>query len=177
MRIVFCGTPEFAVPALRALLENPEFSLEAVVTQPDRPRGRGQRVSASAVKEVAARSGRADLSAGKHQVGRGAGFFRADQARRGGDHRLRADHSQAPAGDSAAGLDEPACFAAAQIPRRGAHRLGDYQRRKDDRTYDDAARSGTGHRADPFAARNGNWRRRDGAGTCRGAWPNWARRW
>lgn len=57
MRIVFCGTPEFAVPALRALLENPEFSLEAVVTQPDRPRGRGQRVSASAVKEVAAGAG------------------------------------------------------------------------------------------------------------------------
>ncbi len=57
MRIVFCGTPEFAVPALRALLENPEFSVEAVVTQPDRPRGRGQRVSASAVKEVAAGAG------------------------------------------------------------------------------------------------------------------------
>src|SRR5579863_8246135 len=57
MRIVFCGTPEFAVPALRALLENREFTVEAVVTQPDRPRGRGQRVSASAVKEVAAEAG------------------------------------------------------------------------------------------------------------------------
>ena len=57
MRIVFCGTPEFAVPALRALLVNPEFSVEAVVTQPDRPRGRGQRVSASAVKEVAVEAG------------------------------------------------------------------------------------------------------------------------
>ena len=57
MRIVFCGTPEFAVPSLRALLANPEFSLEAVVTQPDRPRGRGQHVSPSAVKEVAAQAG------------------------------------------------------------------------------------------------------------------------
>jgi methionyl-tRNA formyltransferase len=57
MRIVFCGTPEFAVPALRALLANPEFSVEAVVTQPDRPRGRGQNVSASPVKEVAAQAG------------------------------------------------------------------------------------------------------------------------
>src|SRR5580704_8781253 len=57
MRIVFCGTPEFAVPALRALLENPEFTVDAVVTQPDRPRGRGQRVSASAVKEVAVEAG------------------------------------------------------------------------------------------------------------------------
>jgi methionyl-tRNA formyltransferase len=57
MRIVFCGTPEFAVPALRELLANPEFIIEAVVTQPDRPRGRGQRVSASPVKEVAVEAG------------------------------------------------------------------------------------------------------------------------
>src|SRR5690348_8649990 len=57
MRIVFCGTPEFAVPTLRALLANPEFAVEAVVTQPDRPRGRGQQVSASPVKEVAAAAG------------------------------------------------------------------------------------------------------------------------
>lgn len=56
MRIVFCGTPEFAVPALRALLANPEFAVEAVVTQPDRPRGRGQRVAASPVKDVAAQA-------------------------------------------------------------------------------------------------------------------------
>jgi len=57
MRIVFCGTPEFAVPTLRGLLANPEFAVEAVVTQPDRPRGRGQEVSASPVKEVAVEAG------------------------------------------------------------------------------------------------------------------------
>src|SRR5690242_8947969 len=57
MRIVFCGTPEFAVPTLRDLLVDPEFTVEAVLTQPDRPRGRGQRVSASPVKEVAAQAG------------------------------------------------------------------------------------------------------------------------
>ncbi len=53
LRIVFCGTPEFAVPSLRQLAERPEFSVEAVITQPDRPRGRGQHVSASPVKEAA----------------------------------------------------------------------------------------------------------------------------
>jgi len=53
LRIVFCGTPEFAVPSLRHLAERPEFSIAAVITQPDRPRGRGQQVSASAVKEAA----------------------------------------------------------------------------------------------------------------------------
>jgi methionyl-tRNA formyltransferase len=53
LRIVFCGTPEFAVPSLRRLAERPEFLLEAVITQPDRPRGRGQQVSSSPVKETA----------------------------------------------------------------------------------------------------------------------------
>ncbi len=53
LRIVFCGTPEFAVPSLRRLAERPEFSIEAVITQPDRPRGRGQQVSSSPVKEAA----------------------------------------------------------------------------------------------------------------------------
>jgi methionyl-tRNA formyltransferase len=53
MRIVFCGTPEFAVPTLRELLARPDFSVEAVVTQPDRPRGRGHAVTSSPVKEVA----------------------------------------------------------------------------------------------------------------------------
>ena len=53
LHIVFCGTPEFAVPPLRRLAELPEFSIEAVITQPDRPRGRGQNVSASPVKESA----------------------------------------------------------------------------------------------------------------------------
>src|SRR5712692_388673 len=57
MRIVFCGTPEFAVPTLKRLLAEPDFTLEAVVTQPDRPRGRGQRVSGSPVKELALDAG------------------------------------------------------------------------------------------------------------------------
>jgi methionyl-tRNA formyltransferase len=57
LRIVFCGTPEFAVPSLRRLAERPEFSsefsIEAVISQPDRPRGRGQHASSSPVKEAA----------------------------------------------------------------------------------------------------------------------------
>jgi methionyl-tRNA formyltransferase len=53
LRIVFCGTPEFAVPSLRRLAERPEFTVEAVISQPDRPRGRGQQISSSPVKETA----------------------------------------------------------------------------------------------------------------------------
>jgi methionyl-tRNA formyltransferase len=57
MRIVFCGTPEFAVPSLRRLAAEPGISVEAVVTQPDRPRGRGQNVASSPVKEAALAAG------------------------------------------------------------------------------------------------------------------------
>ncbi len=57
MHIVFCGTPDFAVPTLRALVASPQFSIDAVVTQPDRPRGRGQQLSSSPVKIAAAEAG------------------------------------------------------------------------------------------------------------------------
>jgi len=53
MRIVFCGTPQFAVPTLKHLLAQSDFEVVAVITQPDRPRGRGQEVSFSPVKEAA----------------------------------------------------------------------------------------------------------------------------
>ena len=49
MRVVFFGTPAFAVPTLTALAGS-SHEVVAVVTQPDRPRGRGQKVSPSAVK-------------------------------------------------------------------------------------------------------------------------------
>jgi methionyl-tRNA formyltransferase len=53
LRVVFFGTPEFAVPTLDALLSS-RHSVVAVVTQPDRPRGRGQKVSGAPVKQHAA---------------------------------------------------------------------------------------------------------------------------
>ena len=53
MRVVFMGTPDFAVPTLQALMRNPEFDVVGVVTQPDRPAGRGQQVQFSPVKETA----------------------------------------------------------------------------------------------------------------------------
>src|SRR6266436_6661063 len=57
MRAVFCGTPLFAVPTLKHLLAQPDFQIVAIVTQPDRPRGRGQEVSFSPVKEIALAAG------------------------------------------------------------------------------------------------------------------------
>ena len=52
-RVVFCGTPWFAVPSLKHLLEQQDFEIVGVFTQPDRPRGRGQEISYSPVKEIA----------------------------------------------------------------------------------------------------------------------------
>lgn len=52
LRIIFAGTPEFAVPALEALLQG-EHDLVAVYTQPDRPAGRGRKLQASPVKSLA----------------------------------------------------------------------------------------------------------------------------
>jgi methionyl-tRNA formyltransferase len=56
MRVVFAGTPEFAAVALRALLDA-GFSVPLVLTQPDRPAGRGMQLQASAVKQVAVAHG------------------------------------------------------------------------------------------------------------------------
>lgn len=51
MNIVFMGTPDFAVPSLKAIID--EFGVKAVLTQPDRPKGRGKAMAMSPVKEVA----------------------------------------------------------------------------------------------------------------------------
>ena len=52
LRIVFAGTPEFAVPSLEALASS-GHDIAAVYTQPDRPAGRGRRLTASPVKQAA----------------------------------------------------------------------------------------------------------------------------
>ena len=59
MKIIFAGTPEFAVPALQALIDqshhksNSLFEIILVLTQPDRPAGRGMKLQASPVKQLA----------------------------------------------------------------------------------------------------------------------------
>jgi methionyl-tRNA formyltransferase len=57
LRIIFCGTPAFGLPTLQLLLNEPEFSLNAVFTQPDRPRGRGQQSAQSPIKLAALQAG------------------------------------------------------------------------------------------------------------------------
>jgi methionyl-tRNA formyltransferase len=56
-RVVFLGTPDFSVPVLQSLIDHPDLDVVGVVTQPDRPAGRGQHTIASAVKQHAEQLG------------------------------------------------------------------------------------------------------------------------
>src|SRR5215470_688547 len=58
MRIVFCGTPQFAVPCLRHFLASKEFEVAAVFTQPDRPQGREKEIVPPPVKQIAISAGK-----------------------------------------------------------------------------------------------------------------------
>ena len=53
MNVVFAGTPAFSLPSLEALLVHPNIDVVAVYTQPDRPAGRGKKLTASPVKQLA----------------------------------------------------------------------------------------------------------------------------
>ena len=53
MNVLFFGTPDFSVPTLKALLDAPGISVAAVLTQPDRPAGRGGKITMSPVKQLA----------------------------------------------------------------------------------------------------------------------------
>ncbi|KAA9379864.1 methionyl-tRNA formyltransferase [Microbispora cellulosiformans] len=57
MRLVFAGTPDTALPSLRALLDSPRHEVAAVVTRPDAQSGRGRRVHPSPVAQLAEESG------------------------------------------------------------------------------------------------------------------------
>ena len=52
MKVVFMGTPEFAVPSLQKLIDE-KYNIAAVITQPDRPKGRGKKTLAPPIKDLA----------------------------------------------------------------------------------------------------------------------------
>ncbi|MGC9329990.1 MAG: methionyl-tRNA formyltransferase [Candidatus Hinthialibacter sp.] len=57
IRTIFLGTPEFAVPTLKAMIAAPDIELLSVVTRPDKPAGRGKKIQAPPVKLLAAEIG------------------------------------------------------------------------------------------------------------------------
>ena len=57
MRVVFCGTGEIGLPALKALLDSGKYEVLGVITQPDKPAGRDLKPRASAIKQLAVERG------------------------------------------------------------------------------------------------------------------------
>lgn len=51
--VIFMGTPDFAVPALKSLIDSPKYDVKLVISQPDKPQGRKQILTASPVKQLA----------------------------------------------------------------------------------------------------------------------------
>lgn len=76
MRIVFMGTPEFAVPSIKMLVEN-NYNVVAAVTQPDKPKGRGNKITPPPVKVYAEEKGIIVLQPEKIKTGE---FFRQLEA-------------------------------------------------------------------------------------------------
>jgi methionyl-tRNA formyltransferase len=66
VKVIFMGSPEFAVSALDALVSNPRFDVVQVVTQPDRPKGRGKKLAPTPVKAYATERGIAVVTMTKH---------------------------------------------------------------------------------------------------------------
>ena len=118
MRIVFFGTPEFAVPALDAVAREHEVVL--VVAQPDKPAGRGMKMQAPAVAVRAREFGLPLVQPAKI---RNAEFLdshpRAGARLRRG-HRVRKDPAGGAAGDPAARLPQRARLRTAAVARCGA---------------------------------------------------------
>ena len=124
MKLVFCGTPMFAVPSLERL-HAAGFEIQLVVTQPDRPQGRGMALTAPPVKQSALKLGLPVIQPEKIKKNE---EFRAQlkalAARRNHRCRLRQNHSALDAAAAAIRQHQRACIFAAEISRRRAGAVG-----------------------------------------------------
>ena len=159
MRLVFAGTPDVALPSLRALLDS-RHEVVAVVTRPDAPAGRGRRLAPSPVAELAAEHGLEMLKPAKA----GDPEF-LDRLRAIGPDccPVVAYGALLPGGRArrpAARLGQPALLGAAGLAgRRPGPAVAD-GRRRGDRRDDVPARQGAGRRTDVRAVHRAHPRRR-----------------
>ncbi len=175
MRVVFFGSPAFAVPTLAALVEAPEITVVGVVTQPDRPRGRGQKVTPGPVKRYAESHGLPVLQPARLAdpgVREALGALGADLGIVAAYGKILPAWLLAQPGRRSA---QRACVVAAGVSRRGAGASGDHGRRAHDRRHDHARRPRTRcrpdarprHRADRRRDHQRRARSRAGARRCR----------
>ena len=131
MKLVFCGTPEFAVGTLEAVIAA-GHEVALAVTQPDRAAGRGMEMQAPAVKRAAVAHGIAVVQPEK--IKNNAEFrARLEAVAAGCDcgGGVWADHSAVDAGAAAAGVHQSAWVAAAEVSWRRADPVGGGERRRE----------------------------------------------
>ena len=139
LRIVYMGTPDFAVAPLRRLVEE-GYRIVAVVTMPDKPSGRGLRLQPSAVKQYALQAGLPVLQPPKLERSRIRRTVPGTESRSG--HRYRFPHaSRSNLVGPATRHVQPPRLAAASVQRRGTDQLGDHRRQDRERRHDVPARS------------------------------------
>ena len=162
LRIVFMGTPEFAVPSLRALVAG-GYNVVGVVTTPDKPAGRGQRMHESDVKIAARELGLPVLQPVKLRDPEFIEALRAWQP----DLGIVIAFRMLP--EVVWAMPRLGTFnlrlAAAPVPGCRTDQLGDHQRRDRNRRHDLPAeprdRQGGHYRPDPGADRRGGYHRHD----------------
>ncbi len=122
-RLIFMGTPQFALPSLEAILAAGE-EVAAVVTQPDRPRGRGQVVTASPVKELALAWNLPVLQPQRLKDPELISRLKALAPEIDHCGGLRPDSPPRDSGLAVSGRPQCPCVAAAPLPGGGPHQLG-----------------------------------------------------
>ena len=152
LRVVFFGSPEFAVPTLQSLAASPAFEVALVVTQAAKGR--------SPVEVAAERTRSPGLQAGdaaRSRITRAADRGRAGSLRGGG---VRVDLSPADARHSSPGLDQRPSLAAAQVPRGEPDRGRDRGGGSRDGCRADGDGCGYRHRSCRFSGAGAGCRRR-----------------
>ena len=141
MRIVYMGTPDFAVPPLAALVEN-GYEIVAVVTQPDKPKGRGKTLLPPPVKEEAMKH---DIPIYQPLKVRDPEFV---------ETLSKLEHSKNDTGYAKVWMSEYTCVTFAEIQRRSANSAGcdRWRKRIRSNTHENGRRTG--------------YRRYDRAGSC-----------
>ena len=123
MRVVFMGTPEFAVPSLKALLDA-GYGVVGVFTQPDRPVGRGHKLAACPVKKLALERGVPVYQFERLRNEEGLACLRSLAPDIVVNRRLWADPFAGASGRAENGHCQRPRLAAARLPRRRAPSTG-----------------------------------------------------
>ena len=146
LRLIFMGTPDFAVPTLLELAGQ-GHDIAAVYTRAAKPAGRrGLELVPSPVEREARKLGLAGADAGVAERRRRAGGVRRAQRRCRGRRGLRPDPAEADPRCAAARLLQPACLAAAALARRRADQPRDHGGRRRERRHGDEDGRGPRHR-------------------------------